>query len=668
MSRANNTKSGRWKISRQGYVPILLLVTLGVVITWALVRQVSRLESERVETAFTAAARDRILALQREFQYSLNVVHDIGSFFDANHQVGRGQYREFVQPVLHRDPSIRSLEWVPAVTVDERDEFLRKARISFPRFSIASRGDGDTDLPPGNTFFPLLYAHPYKQDQTPLGLDLASVPEEFPAIQRARDQRGLQIIHSRASLPHKSSEADLNVYLPVFENPRVFGDWFDDDEDRPEAVETSLGRLRGVAIGRFQIKEIVDRALSNLSPSGIDIAIRVAESGRSVETQGEPLYTHMSRLRRSLLIEPGNAVIAPPALADTIEVAGNHWSVVCTAVPGIFEPSVWSTRLVFAGGTAFTLLLAAYLLNLIGRAEEVERLVSRRTLELELTNQALNRQISERLKVEQTLQILNATLERRVALRTAEAERRAGELEQFAYVTSHDLKAPLRAIANLAEWLKEDLAEKLTDETREQLKLMRDRVGRMHGLVEGLLAYSRVGRTAGELEQVDTRALVAEVVDSLAPPPGFDVEIATYLPDLYTDRLQLSQVFSNLISNSIKHHHREAGRIRVFGRDLDSHCEFTVADDGPGIPKKYHNKVFMMFHTLQVKDFGSNTGIGLALVKKIVEEHEGNISLKSDTDAGTEICFTWAREKGRNLSDSSDLREEVSAAISGTEE
>lgn len=630
----------RWQISWRGYIPILLLASFGMLTTWALFQEVSRLERERVNTAFNAAAHDRILAVQRELQSSLNVVQDIGSFFDASQHVRRGQFREFVQPVLKRDPSIRSLEWVSRVAAEQRDEFVRNARLGFSRFDIFGFGDSSDEADSRDELFPLLFAHPYRRDETPLGLDFATLPTEFPTIQRAREQRSMQISYSRHTV------AELNVYLPVFERADDELAWFDDNEVGPEPIEAHFGQLRGVAIGRFFIEEMVNRALSNLSPSGIDIDIRVAHADDP--RLSETLYAHQSRLRADDPMKPDTLVGDRLSLIDSIDIAGRQWTLVCSAVPGIFQPSAWSARFVFAGGMAFTLLLVAYLISLVGRAEEVARLVSQRTVELEYSNQALNRQVSERLKAEKALQALNVTLEQRVAQRAAEAERRAGELEQFAYVTSHDLKAPLRAVANLAEWLEEDLSDSLTEDTREQLKLMRDRVGRMHGLIEGLLTYSRVGRTEGELQQVDSAELLAEVIDSLAPPAGFSIEVAPDLPNLYTDRLQLGQVFANLISNSVKHHHKTQGRVRIYGHDLGGHCEFVVLDDGPGIPARYHAKVFMMFQTLQVKDFGSDTGIGLALVKKIVEEHGGTIGLTSEAGSGTEIRFTWQRDIPKN--------------------
>ena len=247
------------------------------------------------------------------------------------------------------------------------------------------------------------------------------------------------------------------------------------------------------------------------------------------------------------------------------------------------------------------------------------------------------------MNAETELQRLNETLEQRVAIRTAEAERHVEELEQFAYVTSHDLKAPLRGIANLATWLEEDLQEKLTDATREQLKLLRDRVLRMNALIEGLLEFSRIGKAAQSLASLDIGELLAEIIDSLSPPDDVTIDVAANMPTLFTDRLHLSQVFSNLLSNSIKHCKTEQGHIAITVQERGEYYEFTVTDDGPGIAPQYHDKVFMIFQTLTVNDYGSNTGIGLALVKKIVQEHGGSITLDSKEGCGATFRFSWPK-------------------------
>ncbi|MEM7555701.1 MAG: PAS domain S-box protein [Cyanobacteria bacterium P01_A01_bin.84] len=228
---------------------------------------------------------------------------------------------------------------------------------------------------------------------------------------------------------------------------------------------------------------------------------------------------------------------------------------------------------------------------------------------------------------------------------TAELEKRNKELDQFAYVTSHDLKAPLRAIANLSEWIEEDLQAVLTPDTQKQMNLLRGRVYRMEALINGLLQYSRVGRVRTEPETVVVAQLIAEIIDSLAPPEEFTIEIIGQMPTLVTEKIPLQQVFSNLISNAIKHHNRLDGKVTISIQEQEEFYEFTVADDGKGIAEEYHDKVFAIFQTLESRDKRENTGIGLAIVKRIVEEIGGAITLESQVGKGTTFRFTWL--KGR---------------------
>lgn len=223
-------------------------------------------------------------------------------------------------------------------------------------------------------------------------------------------------------------------------------------------------------------------------------------------------------------------------------------------------------------------------------------------------------------------------------------EKRNQELDQFAYVASHDLKAPLRAIANLSGWIEEDLSEVLTDETRHQMDLLRGRVHRMEALINGLLQFSRVGRLGTDKSLVSVGSILAEIIDSLAPPPSFTIEI-TPMPTITTEKLALEQVFANLISNAIKHHPRQDGKIQISVQESESYYEFFVADDGKGIALEYHDKVFAIFQTLEARDKSENTGIGLAIVKKIVENQGGQIQLTSQEGQGAIFSFTWLKQQ-----------------------
>ena len=255
--------------------------------------------------------------------------------------------------------------------------------------------------------------------------------------------------------------------------------------------------------------------------------------------------------------------------------------------------------------------------------------------------------ISERKKAEEDLLARAEELARLsgiLAQTNADLEKRNKELDQFAYIVSHDLKAPLRAIANLSTWIEEDIEDKLDLETRRNMDLLRGRVHRMEALINALLQYSRVGRVSKPPELVNVATLLANIIGSLAAPPTFTITIEPEMPTLFTGRLLLEQVFANLLSNCIKHHPRSEGNVTISVQNRETCYEFAVADDGNGIAPQYHEKVFVMFQTLEARDKVENTGVGLAIVKKIIEQQGGTIWLKSQLGQGATFYFTWPKQ------------------------
>lgn len=227
---------------------------------------------------------------------------------------------------------------------------------------------------------------------------------------------------------------------------------------------------------------------------------------------------------------------------------------------------------------------------------------------------------------------------------TENLEKINAELDQFAYVVSHDLKAPLRAINNLSSWIEEDLEGKLDDDTQDQFNLLRGRVHRMEGLINGILEYSRAGRIKANNQQIETKKVVEDLCDTLKTSDTIDFEISGTFPNLYTERVALEQVLSNLISNAIKYNDKEQAQVAVSCTPKDGFVEFSVSDNGPGINESYFDKIFVIFQTLQARDQFESTGVGLAIVKKIIEDKNGKIWLESELGKGTTFYFTWPIE------------------------
>lgn len=225
------------------------------------------------------------------------------------------------------------------------------------------------------------------------------------------------------------------------------------------------------------------------------------------------------------------------------------------------------------------------------------------------------------------------------------------ELKDFAYITSHDLKAPLRGIKTLAEWVLIDYGDKLPEEGREQLNMLLGRVDRMYALIDGILQYSRVGRIKEKKVPVDIGVLVNEAIDMLSPPEHIEIIVDDQLPVIICEETRIMQVFGNLLSNAVKYMDKPDGQIRISCADDGEFWKFSVSDNGPGIEEKHFGRIFKIFQTLSTHDECESTGIGLTIVKKIVGLYDGQIWVESEPGQGTTFFFTLKKEESGELYD-----------------
>ena len=219
------------------------------------------------------------------------------------------------------------------------------------------------------------------------------------------------------------------------------------------------------------------------------------------------------------------------------------------------------------------------------------------------------------------------------------------ELCDFASIVSHDLKAPLRGIRTLAGWISTDYADKLGAEGIEQMSVLSGRVDRMYELIEGVLEYSSVGHTKEERGRVDLNELVPEIIDLLAPPENIVITVENELPTVVCERTRIAQVFQNLLSNAVKYMDKPQGQVRVGCVEHNGFWKLSVTDNGPGIKEKHFEKIFQLFQTVLSTEGCESTGVGLTVVKKIVELYGGKIWIESEVGQGSTFFFTLPMQK-----------------------
>jgi len=222
------------------------------------------------------------------------------------------------------------------------------------------------------------------------------------------------------------------------------------------------------------------------------------------------------------------------------------------------------------------------------------------------------------------------------------------ELEDFVYIVSHDLKAPLRAIIGFAEFLKEDYSTKLDAQGQDYIRRMVESSERMQRLINDLLELSRIGRYMNPYVKAAFDVLAKRAVEFINPPDDVEVIVADSMPEIFCDEVRIQQVLANLVTNAMKYNDKNDKKVEIgwIPRDEDGLDEFTVADNGIGIEEKHLERIFKIFQRLHTKDdYGGGTGVGLNIVKKIVEQHGGTIWVESEVGKGTCFHFTILRRE-----------------------
>jgi light-regulated signal transduction histidine kinase (bacteriophytochrome) len=217
------------------------------------------------------------------------------------------------------------------------------------------------------------------------------------------------------------------------------------------------------------------------------------------------------------------------------------------------------------------------------------------------------------------------------------------QLNEFVYIVSHDLKAPLRGIKSLATFLEDEIGCNAKPEIKELLSLLQSRTDRMQTMIEAILNYSRLANNKGQKEEIDLNKLLSGIIDLLLVPSHITIEIPNVLPVLHAEKIKVHEVFQNLLTNAIKYNDKPKGIIKIEYSEFDDEYEFSICDNGIGIKEEFFQKIFGVFQTLQSKDKRESTGIGLTIVQKIIEQYEGKIWIESEIGKGSTFKFTWKK-------------------------
>lgn len=559
-------------------------------------------EQQARESSFEQIADDRVRAVERRLEFTLQTLQSMRAFFTASERVDRQKFQSFVE-TNGVGSIVQALEWIPRVSSEDRARFEKTARREgSPDFQFNERdSDGRrVAATTRETYYPVYYTHPYAGNEAALGFDLGSSAQRLEALNRARDTGEMRATARITLVQGTSDQYGFLVFAPLYQKDKPHGTLAERREN-----------LIGFGLGVFRIGDLIESAIPAKSNFSSHVSLRIFDASAPPDRQ--LIYPKTTDSGGELFVRPSRIH------SEHLDVAGRRWLVeVVPLSDSEYNRFVWQPWIVLLAGFLMTGLLALYLRQNASRTARVRELVAARTSELSQT--------------------------------AAELARSNIELEQFAYIASHDLKSPLRGIDNLVKWIEEDLGDVLDDDTRRNIGLVRGRVRRLNGLLDDLLQYSKAGRAQEATTMVDVKSLIDEIIEVSPPPLGIQVIAQKGLPVFETNKGPLAQVLRNLIGNAVKHHDQTDGRVEVASKDLGDRYEFTVSDDGSGIDPKFREKVFQMFQTLRPRDEVEGSGMGLAIVRKLVDQQGGGVGLGPGLDSkGATFTFDWKKNSGRSV-------------------
>ena len=557
------------------------------------------IEFSRIKNSFELQSFHYSHSLTDDFNLYQEIVQNLGSFFNSSNDVTPKEFNKFTQRHIIQHSGIQALEWIPRVPASEKQRFISNAvNTLYPNFSIkkwTENGKWNPSAEPwAQEYYPVYYIQPFSNNEAALGIDLASNPTRLAALEMARDT-GNAVATSKVTLAQETEhQVGILIFVPIYQA-----------DSNTATIEERRKNLKGFVLGVFRVGDIVQSSLGKFTQYDTKIEI-FDESDTSSNTA---LYDNADSLKENVLLSN---------ITQSIKYKMNdrRWRFNFTATEHyVTERQGYEPLLIGLGGVSISFLIGLMLFQVTGRTKRIEAMVAKRTKQLKDTNYKL--------------------------------EKSNAELQQFAFVASHDLQAPLRIIASFGKILQEEYLPKLDDAAKNYLDRIINNAEQMKDLIRSSLSYSRIDSRARPFTDVDLNKTFDDIVALLEPSindSGAKVT-ADPLPTIRGDASQLLQLFQNIISNGIKYQSHNTPIIHVKSKQVGNYWELAISDNGIGISKENSQKVFNIFHRAHSQSKYPGTGIGLAICKRVVERHRGEISLKSVLNEGTTFYIKFPTEK-----------------------
>lgn len=491
--------------------------------------------------------------------------------------------------VPHHFPGINGIGVIHYVPAEKLAAYLAWQRESFPEY--------DTHPARHSTeYWPITYVEPIEDNLKAVGLDMAHEANRYNAAKNARELNQATMTAPIILVQDSKQTPGFLFYVPWYSDTvtALFGDEHD-------------GFL-GLVYAPFVVNKLMSGTLSD-DKRLVDFSIY---DGNELLYDGIPDTDddYTPKFTKQLAL----------SFYDRV------WTFNIQSSP-LFDSqqSASQPQLILAFGILVDVLLFALFIMLARAKERAELYAQNVTKDLKARTEALEVASNDLQQRNQALQDANR------------------ELDQFAYVASHDLKAPLRGVSQLVTWLTEEINDHLTADAAHYSSLLKNRVKRLEKLLDDLLAYSRIGRRQGEIRDFNLDAYGQETLELLSPDKNMQLFSNDQIGTIDTLATPLELIIRNLISNAIKHHDKSVGAIYISGVDEGEHYTFRVEDDGPGIAKEYRERVFELFHTLQPRDEVEGSGLGLSIIKKILELYSCRYHIEDSAHGGCAFVFTWPK-------------------------